>query len=364
MNPDIGLKIKYVDVKEPGDLLSLVEYRFAANHVSGATTFADERIYRVRFPRKLQRQGESILNAWLPVALSKVAAAVESIENPGTGPDVLIVIEPQDMLNWHVRQCGHQRAGATGLYCGARGMVDVGNGKTTFAICQKCDVPDDRIRCSHLVHYSVSEIKAGVRAINGAMCEFGRHEVQVRSRLCQAGGHECWEKVVRVPSPLESLEEGLEDRVCDEIDHWNLAVRHLHGKRILQPTQLRTVKELVTPCKSERDFKSKVQVVADLLAKIDVSSLLEGTPPEKGALNELEAFYVQAKYNTGDSIKIFRAITQLRQDFPAHSGNERVIAACARLGIPYAPSDWDATWRLVLRAFTGAVRTLRTALPE
>lgn len=357
-----GLSVRYEKLKEPGENFSVVEYFFSVRAVEGATIFADETIYVLRFPRR-RGPAETIGLAWLPIALAKLVSTIQIADSPTSGEVIIIKVDPAETPNWHVRQCAHQSVGATGLKCGAWGISD--HGKTTFALCQTCDLPDERIRCSHLAHYTVNQIKPTLRGISDAMCELGHSQVRGMASGCHAGGHPCWEKTIRLPSPLESIEQGLEDRVCDEIDHWNLAIKHLHGKRIIQTTQLRTVKELITPCKNERDFKSKVQVLADLIARIGAKSFLSAPLPEEkqGSLYELASFYSEHKYDPGDSIKILRAITQLRQDFPAHSGNERVITACRTLGIPYPPDDWSNTWKLVLRAFTGAVQTLRAALP-
>jgi hypothetical protein len=357
------LHITYDGIAENRVPRLAAQFRFLAKLVGDFAAPEQVVLFIVNLPSSLLvGEGDQAALQFLPAAANKVVTFLRAVGLPEA--TTLLDIAPEDVADFKDRRCIFQEEGPAGLFCRAASQADAWGGKTSSAMCRQCELPDDRTRCSLLVHpetLTVHESKQG-RSIRNAMCESGLGS-GVHWRLCQAGRIQCWKKIVRLPSLLGSLEAGLEDKVCDEVDHWNLAFKSIHGRRPVQPAQLRTVKELVLPCTDEPSFKAKIQALADLIDKIDVKILLQTQPAEGGTLNELAAFCKEQGYDCAEAINILRAIRNVRHDFPAHSGNERVIGALAKLGIKYPVTDWESDWRSILRSFAGAIRALRIALP-
>lgn len=262
------------------------------------------------------------------------------------------------------RECTFQELKREGMHCAAKDATD--SGQTTRHICTTCTLPDNRIRCVHLSHPKVrawnsllDKPSAHLRLAGHAMCDIGKTGA-ANPENCTLGGHSCWQQVVEISTPTDRLEAGVEERVCDEIDHLNLIFKHYYNHKLIPISQARSIKELLTECKSELQLKTKIQSISALLDKIDVRRLINTTENLPGTISELEAFLVQQAipYNRA-TIKILRDLRTIRSDFPAHNPPDKLIKAFRDLGLDFPITNHASAWKMILGIFTTALREVR-----
>lgn len=312
--------------------------------------------------------------------LSELAVALVSAHiranggEPGTETSIVPTSDEiqRALFQWE-RVCEFQARGRAGLVCDAKTSDDIFKGATTSEICGRCNLPDQRIRCSHLVHPAVKGARPDPSApmnrwVTNALCERGCAEVS-KPHLCRAGGHECWELVVTRPLFVDGIPEGIESRVCDEVDHFNLAWQAIFKSRLFATTSFRSIEELTKPCDGRDDLIRKIQCLGDILANLTVPALEADKSVEphdriKGSVNRLMKLFEEQEFPPNNSaFHALRAITQLRNGFPAHTGTRDFGAACHALGLGVVFEDFGRVWIRVLRAFVGAVQDLRRSLP-
>lgn len=362
--PPVGYLVVIFLVEDEGPKVSSLMFRLRRSWLRFQSDEGEQ--------QGISRHRRSVLRA--AIRKARQVLSDPGFEFPGEDGRVFD-LEENDLEPWpHQRDCSFQSKGQSGLLCDANSKGgDDSDRLTSQALCNECNLPDDFLRCSFLAHPHVNlfcqdlQAERYERGVQFAICGQGKNkEVSQAPQSCSPGGHPCWQLVVEQKSFLDALSAGIEARVLDELDHLNLRFKAAMGSRLLEPTQFRSVGALSVECAGQENFKLKIQALADLLARVRVSSHLKGTPAAgAGSISHLEELISENAWPiSAEAIKIFRAIAQLRQDFPAHSGTDSVLKATRRLGISYPISDWDQAWRKVLRAFVGAVVELRRGIPD
>lgn len=96
--------------------------------------------------------------------------------------------------------CQFQDRAPSGFICTISSPDDPYAGKTTATLCRSCDLPDDRLRCDHLMHTTIwAQGQGPRRKIKNSLCNIGKTDMDW-SR-CRADGHDCWRQtyVATVP---------------------------------------------------------------------------------------------------------------------------------------------------------------------
>lgn len=361
--PPVGYLVVILLVEDEGPQVSSLVFRLRRSWLRFHSDEGEQ--------HGISRHRNSVLRA-------AIRKARQVLSDPGfeMGADGRVIdIEEHDLAPWPTqRDCSFQSKGRSGLICDANSKGgDDSDRLTSQALCNECNLPDDVLRCSFMAHPHVNVFCQDIQAeryergVQFAICGQGNQkEISQAPQSCSPGGHSCWQLVVEQNSFLDELSAGIEARVLDELDHLNLRFKVATGSRLLEPTQFRSIGALSDECTGQESFKLKIQALADLLARMQVSQHLKGKPAvETGSINHLEQLVAENSWPvSAEALKIFRAIAQLRQDFPAHSGTDSVLKATKRLGIGYPVADWDQTWKRVLRAFVGSIIELRRGIPD
>ncbi len=150
-------------------------------------------------------------------------------------------------------------------------------------------------------------------------------------------------------------------------DNLNLIFKKKFGFEIFKLHQEGVLAEIVTPCRDETDFVSKMLVLGNLIDWMDVSSLRSALNANFKGAQSITLLEELLKLNFGDFdsaiIKNLRLIMKLRNTkFPIHKEGEEIIGIFKKLGSDYPPKDWDFVWKGVMKLYedsiTGLIRLL------
>lgn len=87
--------------------------------------------------------------------------------------------------------CQFQDRAASGFICTIPAPDDPYAGKTTATLCRSCNLPDDRLRCDHLMHTMIwAQGQGPLRKIKNSLCNIGKTDMDWSQ--CRVEGHECW----------------------------------------------------------------------------------------------------------------------------------------------------------------------------
>lgn len=242
---------------------------------------------------------------------------------------------------------------------------DESKGITSPVLCETCELPDEEERCYHLSHPTTKLLRIpgeeglAKRMVEGAVCDAGMTALKVKE--CVPGGRDCWKQIYEVPTPIAKIPEDISDRVADEIDYLNLSFEHKYKAKPIEIKHARSIMDLSGVVITEEQFTYKVAVVGDLINQIHIDKVL--TPEEnnlKGSLKRLEAFLTRNYPKTPlGAVKKLRQIVDIRNGFPVHSRNARLLRAFKSLDIEYPPISWNDAWQKILYAFWESLRQIR-----
>lgn len=265
------------------------------------------------------------------------------------------------------RKCIYQKTSSKGLLCDVTANNDSFRGRTSKIICENCNLPDDRLRCSLLQHPEIigtsPQANTRSRVVYRALCDIKTEEFDASN--CFPGGYPCWVyKVSHNISFDTAVLYDIEKKVIDELTHFNLMFLHKFGNRILRVNDLRTSVSIISKCTSEQEFPHHVASIANVLNDFNLTNgNLSIDANTKGSINRLEELFQNMKYLTNNQpIKTLRAIINLRNSFPIHSSSDKFVSAWKELGLQYPIDNWDTAWKTILYQLWTSIRDLRLML--
>jgi hypothetical protein len=310
--------------------------------------------------------------AMLVLALPRLRARLNHFDAPtGSGGKILITetftSDHADLFSREIPvKCQFQERTVVGLICRAAAPNDKLNGKTTSAICAACDLPREVLRCTKLQHPEVIGIESSSvvhRLVASAFCDL--RTTSPVHRECIPGGNSCWQQEIDNSEKIGEIAEDIAERVVDELQYLTLGFRQAFGHALVRINDPRSVSQILTPCRTQEEFTTKVACLADLFNNLDLSNFDKEIKDDvKGPLNRLE-FFLRGRQIPLDErpIRTLKFIVSIRNSFPIHSGNTEFLAACQELQVEYPPTAWEEAWAVVLHKTWRSLRTLRVALP-
>ena len=288
----------------------------------------------------------------------------------------------------HEKECSYQVLEGRQLFCsaviqGASAEIKDINGNrlapTSRSNCSKCNMPDERVVCSHLIHPKVGQVgqswATGLTLV-AALCDKGADKIGDGSRCYAPGGLECWERLFEpdLPKPGRQISPYDLPTALDYLDDtWRLAF----GKkqRLLKLGTVSNYASLSLPCSHIDSFKSAVSALDDTLKLMSIpDDLIPGSDRDKEeikgdkTLNRLasclrDKLDADAFASADSAISTLRTLSNVRNALQ-HSGraNELMLKLEA-LGVRTPPADWGAAWDQVRVMIVDALTKLRDFTP-
>lgn len=170
------------------------------------------------------------------------------------------------------KQCAFQTPSAPGLFCTADRD---GLGRTSTPICAACQLPDDRLRCTALVHPVVSELETMghiARSPSSALCDAGHQDRVGDTSGCVAGGNGCWHKDLVLSASSAGIDPDAPRRLIDELKHLRLALGEAFQTKLSRGSdELGVGANLVSDCDSAQDLEGKIMAVGSLLEPMNLA---------------------------------------------------------------------------------------------
>ncbi len=318
---------------------------------------------------------ESVRDPILLLGLPKLHALLEE-----QGPGVLaqgvlrLQVDPDEVLDLVSKparkRCLFQQKEHRGLVCTVGTAVKFAltpANATTYPVCQACGHPDDRIRCSQLMHVStdVWPLREGWKRMASGMCGLG-YEVHVQGtpvptalERCRLGERECARLEWEFGRSPETYPIGVGQLLLRELDHLNLAIRDLFDVKPVTLQDAGLIGRLVGDVSSIDEFTLGVAALAALIDQMKWPS----QPKESGSINALEQFAAdKGKQLDRRAIGVLRALMRLRQGPPIHGAASAAAAGAVALGISYPPTDPAEAWRTVRGRVADSLARIRDDL--
>jgi len=270
------------------------------------------------------------------------------------------------------KQCKFRIKSPTGEICKIAYKPDKATpGITTRETCNKCPLPDDRIRCEYLWHpQTIIQHASGqyIRRLGEAICAYSGTSISYAEQ-CIPGSKNCWKRIFEIPEPEIKIPSDLSARVVDEIDFLNILFQEKYKLQPLIPKYARSIHDLTGDCSTKEEFTHKIAVIGDLINQIKIGTLLTQGEKEdlknknrKGSISELESFLKREYPNLPlGLIDKLRKIVDIRNNFPIHS-RERTLSAFEDFGIKYPLENWNDSWQKILCGFWQSLHELRNAI--
>jgi len=243
---------------------------------------------------------------------------------------------------------------------------------TSVPLCAGCDLPDVRLRCSHLMHPSVTATRVfgggHERSLGWALCDRGHQDlVTAAPRKCVPDvGHPCWERQVGTPAMV--IPESLDPlALTDALDHFDDVWRLAFGVPILRLPSGTDAALLSQPASTRAELVDRVRALAEVLGRLSVSDdLLPADVPDehrRGSLNRVESALRGRSASTAippitDAVAQLRRILRLDSAY-SHSTGE-LPSLWPQFGMSNPPRQWAEAWRAVQHTAITALRTLTT----
>ena len=243
---------------------------------------------------------------------------------------------------------------------------------TSGPICEGCDIPDSRLRCSAFMHPAVSGRRTfggnHERSLNWAICDAGNQDlITGNPSLCvPEAGHDCWHRRLNVgpTEPAVVLDPLTLPDTLDRLDDvWRLAF----GARLIALKSSRDIASLALESGTREDLMDRLRAISEVLNALVVGDSLipEGTADafSKGSLNRLETALRSNMDNqrdeerVADSVAVLRRVRRLDNALQHPTGELALLFA--EFGISYPPEDWQYAWNVIRAA---AVETLRAVI--
>jgi len=218
--------------------------------------------------------------------------------------------------------------------------------------CLDCDVPDTRVLCSAFSHPRTVASNRLADTFDGAICRNGHGLIEASPTQCQAGGHDCWERVVE-PGPTQSKATVSPTELLEALDHLDAEWRAQHGKRhvLVRSKGAEAMGSLVLDCTDQAAFRDRVGRLGDVIDQLTVDDDLLADDPPLRSLARLDA-WADARLPDRMQPDAKRAIGQLRslkklRDALSHSAHDKVPAAMSAVGVSHPVQSWPRAWNQV-----------------
>ncbi|WP_405144730.1 hypothetical protein OG589_43010 [Sphaerisporangium sp. NBC_01403] len=196
---------------------------------------------------------------------------------------------------------------------------------------------------------------------------------------CQAGGHDCWQRIVEVEAPAVTPVSPLElAEAFDVLDAaWRLAFDRKKTP-LLALSTVATPAALSLGCATRAEFETRLSDLADLIDRIKVDEALlrprsdEEMKKDKDQLraslnrmvdclhHHLPATQHRAVDAAIKTLRTIRGARNAEQHGITEGGG--LTAKLRELGIHDAPPNWTGAWDVVRARAVGALTSLRHEL--
>jgi len=277
--------------------------------------------------------------------------------------------------------CSYQQRDGRDIFCSAAAFDDrpiAGRvGLRTFArtaprICNKCNMPDDRLLCRHLLNAEVKYRRAHEpfgRELRSADCELGHHEVAT-PRDCRAGGHSCWEIAVSREAPSIPAERRSPRALVEALGYFDASWRLAFGssQRIVHLRDAETTVRLAENCDSAEEFDSRMSALSMVLDDLTVSDDLwaEGlTTEERASTKSLTRLELALKKSglepeglarASQAISTLHALKKVRNKL--HHSRDEVARAFRQANLSFPPR-WQESWEMARAMAAQAISVIR-----
>jgi hypothetical protein len=273
--------------------------------------------------------------------------------------------------------CEYQHREGRDLYCTAAlrkgdpatiGTIGLrGVARTSPIGCMQCDMPDEKVLCSHLSHPSVAQDSTSqVRFVQSAYCAVA---AGTAGPECRPDGNKCWTRLVSAPkwksTPLASPLE-----LTEALDFLDAVWRNAFGARLLRPGPITSSARLAQSCETRADFEANMSALADLMKRMAIADSLlpEGSEiPADHTFDRLGAVLdsrlgQEAAESARREIDVLKAVNGVRVALQ-HGKSDLLSKALTTLGLSLSP-DWKETWDAVRARVSQAVTVIRAELQE
>lgn len=217
------------------------------------------------------------------------------------------------------------------------------------------------------------------RRVMTAICDKGQRDRVQSVGACQAGGHDCWQRIVEVEAPAVTPVSPLElAEAFDVLDAaWRLAFDRKKTP-LLALSTVATPAALSLGCATRAEFETRLSDLADLIDRIKVDEALlrprsdEEMKKDKDQLraslnrmvdclhHHLPATQHRAVDAAIKTLRTIRGARNAEQHGITEGGG--LTAKLRELGIHDAPPNWTGAWDVVRARAVGALTSLRHEL--
>lgn len=275
------------------------------------------------------------------------------------------------------KRCHFQERTKRGIICEVAAPTNLAinllpHNATTQPVCDACGHPDDRFRCSELVHVSTEAGLIGPSGYHrdaGGSCNIGKEvfpdglqvtpeQAKHQVHRCQVGARDCARMTWRFATvPIASIEDA-GSRLVDALDFLDLVVSDRFTFHPLRIRDAATIAALVNDVSTREQFTLAHAALVGLLNGLDWPKA-----DRPGSINALEAFASGRGISLEKpAIATLRAVVAMRQAPPIHNAPAEASRAAAQLGISYPVLEPRHAWRVLRAKTAAAVRSVADSL--
>ncbi|MEP6465993.1 MAG: hypothetical protein ABJB05_06790 [Parafilimonas sp.] len=166
---------------------------------------------------------------------------------------------------------------------------------------------------------------------------------------------------VETKSLTEEIMDGkLAISIIETRDEINAVFREKFGDNLLLLNQERNIVDFFKTATSFEEFAVRTSSLAEISRNLNVSFLRKTTndksEPAKLSVELLEMFANQKMLST-EIIEVLRNFGRIRQGYPNHMDNPRVIKSLQYFNISYPVRDFEGSWTTLLTYYLNALKT-------
>jgi hypothetical protein len=123
-----------------------------------------------------------------------------------------------------------------------------------------------------------------------------------------------------------------------------------------------SVARLTQPCTDDGDFNSLMSALADVLGQVVPPGKIK--PPQRGALEEVRDFIVQAldgdpAGRVEEAVDMLIRLRRIRVSTQHADARHKAVDAFREIGLAFPPYSWDHTWTYIAGLAKGALDVIR-----
>ena len=152
--------------------------------------------------------------------------------------------------------------------------------------------------------------------------------------------------------------------IMETRDNINAIFKNKHGGKLFLLSQERALSELSRKANSQEEFIFLLSALTKLVVELNTDILrkitgISGKSTESILLLESFLKTITSKKNEMENvIEIFKGINKLRQGYPIHGDNDRVLKAHEFFKIEYPINDYQKAWKTLLENYLSALQNL------